>query len=99
MELNERLSEFDDRGATVVAVSIDPIAKSEEFVLDKMIGFPLAEDADGSAVRTWGLTQSGKKRAVPATFVVARGGEIVYRKIGDSVSDRSTVEDILAAIP
>ena len=36
--------------------------------------------------------------AVPAVFVVDREGVVRYRQIGESITDRSSLEELLAAV-
>jgi peroxiredoxin Q/BCP len=98
VELNRRIPEFDALGATVVAVSADSPERGSEFALEEMILFPLASDPAGSTIRGWGLSEAGEARSVPATFVVDDDGIVRYRQVGDTIGDRSEVDELLAAL-
>jgi len=46
----------------------------------------------------YGVAMDGDDIAIPATFVISRVGRIHWRKIGESMHDRPSVEAILAAV-
>lgn len=82
----------------MVAISVDPPAKS--VALRKRLGltFPLYSDQHGAAARAWNVFDPDTEIALAATFVVAPGGQIIYRYLGTSKSDRPSVDQILQGI-
>ncbi|MCP3860870.1 MAG: peroxiredoxin family protein [Phycisphaeraceae bacterium] len=96
--LESRRPEFERRGATLVAVSSDPLSKGQEFVEDDEVGFPILSDTGGATIRAWGLSEKGETRSVPAIFVVDRLGVIRFARVGESISDRPQADEILDAL-
>ena len=82
----------------VAAVSADSPAESRALAERLGIGLPLYSDAEGAAARAYGVWDADDEIALPATFVIARGGRLVYRYVGTSKSDRPPVSEILTAL-
>jgi peroxiredoxin len=78
-----------------VAVSTDSPEEGREFIEEDGIGFPIAADVSGETIRRWGLSEKGRSRSVPATFVVDERGVILFARVGTSVTDRVRPEEIL----
>ena len=98
-ELAERSEDFEVRGATLVAVSSDEAAETAEWAKDKGIDLVFASDPGGRVIGDWGLREEGETRSVPATFIVDRQGRIRFRQIGESLTERAEIDDLLSAIP
>jgi len=64
-----------------------------------VLGFPLLSDADLRVAKAFGVAMAGRDIAVPATFLVAKGGRILKRYIGETMADRPDLDAILAALP
>ena len=79
-------------------MSSDSLDTGLEFSVDDELGIPLASDPDLSVIQAWGVRHRGKQMAVPAVFVVDREGVVRYRQIGESITDRSSLEELLAAV-
>lgn len=61
--------------------------------------FPLLSDPGGTAaIRPYGVWHEGNPFARPAVIIVAPGGRIVFREVGEDFADRLGEEDILAAL-
>ncbi len=60
--------------------------------------FPLLADTQGKAALAFGAWDAQTKIALAATIVVAKGGELLYRKIGVNKNDRPLVDDVLNAV-
>jgi peroxiredoxin len=43
----------------------------------------------------FGVAMQGEEIAVPATFIVTKDKRIVYVKVGESLTDRPSVADLL----
>lgn len=61
--------------------------------------FAVYSDGDGTASRAWGVFDPHTEISLAATFVVARGGHIVFRYIGDSKTDRPDVDRLIQSVP
>ena len=81
-----------------MAISSDDAAKLAEWSADEEIPFALASDTTLRSIAGWGVREEDESRAVPAVFVVDRDGTIRFAQIGESVTDRVEVEDLLKAL-
>ena len=99
VELQRNLEKFDERGASLIAVSADPVEKATKLVEDEGITFPVAADPELSVIDAYGMRHNGKEIAVPAVFVLDRNGHPVLGLISVSITDRPEVERILEAVP
>ena len=98
MELEGTLPRLAAAGADVVAISSDDLATSTAFARDEKLSYPLLADPDMAAILAWGVRHRGKSMAVPAVFIVDRDGIVRWRRIGESISDRTDIEEILDAL-
>jgi len=98
VELAEKHDEFRKLDATLVAVSSDAAADLAEWAADEGIPFALASDTDLRAIEAWGVREEDEGRSVPAVFVVDRNGTIRFAQVGESVTDRAEVDDLLTAL-
>ena len=104
VELQENLGLFEARGAIVLGVSADSFEDSAEWARKDGVEFPLVSDREGVAIRAYGVRHEGKGIAVPSVFVIVPApstdtGLIRYRKVGESITDRPGVAEILDALP
>lgn len=78
MPAMERLSQtYKDKGLVVLAVDMHESAKSvRAFMQELKLSFPAVVDADGSVGFKYGV------RPIPATYLVARNGQILWRAFG-----------------
>ncbi len=97
MELQSHQSDFAARSIRVAAISVDPVARSQDLAKDLHLGFPLLSDPEMRAIRAYGVADEGNGIAWPAEFLVAKGGRIVWRATAQSVAKRPSANDILHA--
>lgn len=83
---------------TVVSISADEVEETRDFMSDDSIGYPMALDREGTTIKAWGLTEEGEDRSVPAVFLVDRDGVIRFAQVGDSISDRADLDQLLDVI-
>lgn len=78
MPAMERLSQtYRDKGLMVLAVDMHESAESvRAFMQELKLSFPAVVDADGSVGFMYGV------RPIPATFLIARDGQILWRAFG-----------------
>ncbi len=91
------------RGGRVLAVAVDPPAKSRRVVKNNALQFSILSDADRSVIEAYGLVHAGGAPdggdiAIPAHVLIDRDGRIAWRHVAQRVTLRPRVEDILAAI-
>jgi peroxiredoxin len=78
MPAMERLSQkYRNKGFVVLAVGMGESAKSvRAFMLELKLSFPAVVDRDGSVAFMYGV------RPIPATYLIARDGQILWRAFG-----------------
>jgi peroxiredoxin len=93
----ERGGAFRDRGARLVAISVDPADESRPLARELSIDFPLLTDEGLRIARDYGVADEDGEIAVPAVFVVDQG-HIAWRMVASHIAGRASVEEILAAL-
>ncbi len=81
-------------------MSVDPAAVTRDNLGSAGIGFPLLADPDLEAVDAYGVRHpsggmGGHDIARPATFLIDRGGRIVWRELTDNWRIRLRPERLL----
>ena len=95
-ELQENLGKLDERGATFVAVSVDPPETTLPWAEKKGFTFPLASDPELRLIRALDLENpQSEGLALHAVFIVDEDGRIFYRKIARR---RAYSQELLDAI-
>ena len=99
----ERLADFEKRGVTVVAISVDPPERSLALSRSQGYTFPLLSDPSSETIRRYDLAHvrggpGGEDIARPAEFFVDSGGAVRWMTLAPSVLARTTPEQVLAAI-
>jgi peroxiredoxin len=96
--LNDRQKDFADKHTTVIAISTDS-PQDAGALKDKMgLTFDVYSDTELQTIAKWGVADYGTNIAKPSTFVIQKGGAITFKKIGQSTTDRPTVDEILAQL-
>ena len=65
VEVNDRLSDFTERGVNVVAISYDPVDVLADFGDQYDIGYPLLSDNGSRIIRAFGILNEREKPATP----------------------------------
>jgi peroxiredoxin len=92
------LGEFDAKGASVVAISVDEQKDSAELATKLGLTYPLLSDTKQTAIRAFGVADENTGVAWPTVFVVGRDGKIARRFFTESYKKRATTSDVLAAV-
>ena len=94
----EASDQFKALGATVVGVSHDPIAKLDEFSVQKCENkFPVASDADGGIMKAYdSVLPDHPEYANRTSYVIAPTGEIIYSYT--AMKPDQHVENTMAAV-
>jgi peroxiredoxin len=82
----------------VVAISVDDPGQSQKLRERLSIELPLYSDEDGKAASAWKVWDPETELALAASFVVAPGGRVIYRYIGNDKADRPPVQAFFDAI-
>ena len=82
----------------IVAISSDGVADVEALHAKLGLAFELYADPELAVITKWGVDDYGQGISRPATFVVAPGGRITFRRVGTKPSDHPSLEDLRAAL-
>ncbi len=88
-----------ERGVSLAAISTDDLEDARNMAELSGAGFPILSDEDGAVARDYGvynLLNDGV--AAPSAFIITPDRRIVWRFVGESISDRPAVEEILAQV-
>jgi peroxiredoxin len=90
---------FKNAGVEVVAISVDPPARSATMGDDLGIHFPLLSDPTRKTITEWGLLNANEKGgiAIPATFLVDRGLHVRFSS-AEQIARRVPASEMLAFI-
>lgn len=96
--MQSRIEELRSTGATLWAISVDPIPTSQALQRRLGLTFPLGSDPELRVIRSFGVAMADQPISLPATFVLARGtGAIALRYVGETPFDRPRIDAILRA--
>lgn len=63
------------------------------------MSFPLLSDADRAVCKAYGVFDAEHDIALPSMIVVhAVDGTVRWTRVGDSIADRPTVDDLIEAV-
>lgn len=98
-ELRDNLSQFDDLGATVLALSTDTMFTLRVFAEQEGFTFDLLSDhwPHGAIAQAYGVFDDQIGCALRGTFVLDAEGTVVWSVI-NSIGDARQVADALAAL-
>ena len=78
-------------------MSTDPPALSTELIAKLKLEFPILRDEQGTVSRAWGVYDESNSLTKPATFIVARGGKVVFRYTPKNATDIAPTAEVLKA--
>jgi peroxiredoxin len=90
--------EFEERGAQIAGISVDPPANNAMMVGKLLLPFPLLSDPEGELARLCGLWNAEEGVAVPSVVVVDQSGEVRYLYSATDVADRPKDEEVFTAL-
>lgn len=88
-----------ERDVSLAAVSTDDLEDARNMAELSGAGFPILSDEDAAVVRDYGvfnLLNDGV--AAPSAFLITPERRIAWRFVGESISDRPSVDEILAQV-
>jgi alkyl hydroperoxide reductase subunit AhpC len=62
------------------------------------VEFPLYADPNRPTIKAWGVADPTQDIAVPATFIVDTDGKVRYRHVGENMTDRAVMDDVLTVL-
>jgi peroxiredoxin len=85
-DYGDHYAEIRSAGADVVAVSVDPPAKSEALRRELGLPFPILCDTEWRVIKDWGIYNPNDRGGIakPAVFVIDRHRTVQYSKIDDA---------------
>ena len=93
-----KFEEFEERGAQIASISVDPPSNNARMVGKLQLPFPLLSDPEGEFARLCGLWNEEEGVAVPSVVVIDQSGEVRYLYSGSDIADRPRNEEVLAAL-
>lgn len=97
-ELQDRYREILRAGADLCAVSTESADLGTELAKKLGLEYPVLVDPHGQAAREWGVLDEQTGIAKLSTFVVERGGSIVYRHVATEAADFPATEEVMAKV-
>ena len=101
-ELETLLSEFESRGAELIAIAYQSEADAAKSVEATGATFPILADADRQVVDlygVYGLETSQANKTIPAVFIIDQAGKIHWAYVGKYAADRPETQLILDNLP
>jgi peroxiredoxin len=95
-DYRDHYAEIRAAGAEVVAVSVDPSAKSEAVRRELTLPFPILCDTERRVIKDWNIYNPKERGGIakPAVFVIDRDRTVRYSKI-DHVATRIPASEIV----
>jgi peroxiredoxin len=96
VELQMLYSEFQARGAEIVALAVAPLASVDGARQSTQATYPMLADPTHQVAEAYGVYNLlGFNLAAPSVFIIERDGRIVWRYVGQNSGDRPAAESIL----
>lgn len=96
--MHEKLWQFKQKGADLLAVSVDDAETSRDLLANQGWRLPLLQDTERQACKAFGVHDPGNDVAWPSVFVVRRDGTIAWRHVEATYPERVPVATVLAAL-
>ena len=94
-DLQKHLPEYDARGVSVVALSVDPPEATLPWADKKGLSIPFLSDPEMKIIGAWDLVNEQAELSWHAVYLIDTDGTIFYRKVGRR---RAYSKEFLAAI-
>jgi peroxiredoxin len=101
-ELETLISDFESRGAQLIAIAYQSQADAAKSVEKSGVMFPILADIDHQVADlygVYGLDTSHANKTIPAVFVIDQTGDIYWAYVGKYDSDRPDAQLILDNLP
>lgn len=95
-ELAEDYTKYEDIGAQVIALAVQPQEEAALTVERTKAPFPVLADSEHSVAEEFGVyNHFGMSEAAPSVFIIDQDGRIIWDHIASRVSERVPSETIL----
>jgi peroxiredoxin len=102
-ELEDNRSDFEDRDAQIIAIAVQTQTEAAASVEASKAQYPILADHDHAVAALYGVYDSPPEveggNATPAVFIINPDGEIIWKYIGNDISDRPSSQLILENVP
>ena len=102
-ELEDHRSAFEDREAQILALAVQTQTEAAASVEASHAQYPILADSDHAVAELYGMYDSPAEvaggKATPAVFIINPEGEILWKYIGNAISDRPSSQLILENVP
>jgi peroxiredoxin len=96
VELQSYYSQFKARGAEIVALAYQDLARAQQMRDLVQASYPILADAQHAVADAYGVFDLlGDGVATPAVFVIDRAGHVTWSYVGKDASDRPPASDVL----
>ena len=100
VELQESYPEFQALKSELFAISMDNIYDTTELSLALNVEYSLLSDPEAYVIKKYGVFNLlGDGVATPSVFIIDSNKTLIWSYIGENVSDRANISDILTNIP
>ena len=91
---------YGEKGAQVLAIAVQDENDAAKSVEKSGAQFPVLADSDHSVSEAYNIYNLfGDELAVRSVFIINSDGEIIWRYIGETQSDRRSSSEILEQVP
>jgi peroxiredoxin Q/BCP len=97
VQLQSQLADFNARSISIVAITVDPVDKSQSLAHDSGLTFPLLSDPSFAVTRSYGAADEANGIPWPSEFLVDAPGVIRWRATAEAVGTRPSANDVLRA--
>lgn len=92
-----------ERGGGLLAISVDPPARANQVVQNNHLPFPILCDESREVTAAFGVlhkhgSPTKEDIPLPAMFLVARDGVVLWRRVATMIQDRPDPGEIIHAI-
>lgn len=102
-EFRDNVFAFEELGATIVGISLDPVEAQKKFADEYRLPFPLLADTGGDTARAYGVLKSivGFKMASRQSFLIDPQGRVAkhYEKVDPKTHSQEVLTDLRQRIP
>lgn len=85
---------FVAKGVGLAAISVDPQDASAKLAEELKVRYSLLSDPNLKVALGYGVAMKGEDIAVPAVFIVHPDRRIVWKHVGESITDRPSDQEI-----
>lgn len=92
------MERFKERGASLVAISVDPAETSRKLSEALALSFPLLSDPSLEVTKKFGVADEENGIAWPTVFIIRKDGRVAWRAISETYKKRPLAEELLSRL-